>query len=281
VTCREFQELISSAVDRYLRREVQEEFDEHARACGHCRFEYEAERSTKQLLRNRAGMVAVPRELQSAILQQIRRETEAPAGGRAPWRSFVRPGIAFVATAVVVLFIVRPPRSQQSLPRAALAGFGPNNVVVQSLENFHKALRGEITPQVVSAENARVREFFSGKTEFPVRVPVMQRCTLIGGVLNQHRGAPLAHLMYRAGGDLIYLYQACWATVQRGVELEVTPEARDALLKTGWYDRSVPDSDAVILWKSGPTLCVAVSHMDRRELLAYLQQASDDTVAPW
>jgi anti-sigma factor (TIGR02949 family) len=286
VKCKEFQDLITAAVDSYLQKQELEKFEEHARLCPPCRSEYELEKSTKRLLQNRARIVSVPPQLQNSILHQLERESGRSPAISARWTQlirvpFVRAVLAMALTAVVIVLVTRPGDPSRQIPFLTTAGFGPNNVVQQSVENFHKVLRGEITPQFSSSERSEIQSFFSGKTGFPVVIPVMHECTLLGGVLNDHKGIPLAHVVYQMGPDIIYLYQACWETVQKGEALELAPEANSELIKTGWYFSGAPDGDAVVLWKSGRTLCIAVSHMQREKLLECLHSASTDSAAGW
>jgi anti-sigma factor RsiW len=286
VKCEEFQDLIAAAVDRYLPGQEREMFEEHARRCPPCRSEYEAELSTKQLIRKRARMIVVPADLQQSILHQLEQKDGASRSVRQLWLKvthapLVRPAIALGFTALVALLITSSANSPRQIPLLTTAGFGPNNVIHQSIENFHKILRGDISPQIVSSERSTVENFFSGRTGFPVMVPSMKECTLLGGVLNDHNGTPLAHVVYRAGDDIIYLYQACWETVQKGDVLEIAPEARTELITSGWYSSTSLESDALVLWKSDRTLCVAVSHMQREKLLDYLHRARLDSVASW
>jgi len=286
VKCREFQEQITAAVDCYLRDQERETFDEHAQLCPPCRREYETELSTKELVHNRVHMVAVPLVLYRSIIEKLQRQLKQARSVRTlSTRLFqsplVRPAIAFVLTAVVVILAIRPAESPRGIPFLTAAGFTPNNVVHQSVENYHKVLRGEITPQFLSSQKSEVQNFFAGKTDFPVRVPVMRQCTLVGAVVNQHEGAGLAHVVYRTGEDVIYLYQACWQTVQKGEKLELAPEIKADLVKAGWYLSGGPGADAIVLWKSGPTLCIAVSHMKSDRLLECLRQASIDSATAW
>jgi hypothetical protein len=286
VKCEEFQDLIAAAVDRYLRRQDLEVFEEHARLCPPCRSEYEAELSTKRLIQKRAQMIAVPADVQHSILRQLEQKGGRPRLVREQWLKvthapLVRPAIALGVTVLVVLLLANPANSPHRIPILTTAGIGPNNVVHQSIENFHKILRGDFSPQIASSERSTIENFFSGRTGFPVIVPLMKECTLLGGVLNDHNGTPLAHVVYRTGNDIIYLYQACWETVQKGDVLEIAPEAKAELMKTGWYSSTSLESDALVLWKSDRTLCVAVSHMQCEKLLDCLRKARLDSVAAW
>jgi hypothetical protein len=158
------------------------------------------------------------------------------------------------------------------------AGLGANNVVRQSVDNYHKILRGEIVPQVGSNDPVELRGFFSGRTSFPVLVPQMKECACVGGVVNEHNGTGLAHVLYHRGTDVVYLYQACWETVQEGKMLEIAPEAKAALLETGWYTPRPTGIDAVVLWTHDRTLCIAVSHIAVDRLLASVKSGADSAL---
>lgn len=273
MNCREFHTSITSAVDRCLSRDDETRFQEHARQCTPCRTEYENELVTKLLVRNRVRMVQAPPALCRAIAARIRREDDAqPLGSalsssRLTRRLVVGGGLALGAAsvAVVLLLVVRTPPLPLNVRNTVQA-----DVIGQSLANYQAMLAGAITPQVVSDRPDRVRAFFDGKTQFPVMVPTLRECTLVGGVLNDYAGAPLAHVVYRHGDKLLYVYQACWETVQRGETLQLGDHVRRELVRTGWFTEGHPDGRTVALWTEGRTLCAAVSSMTSDELQACL-----------
>ncbi len=283
MNCEEFEERISAAVDRRLQRQEMQHFEEHARRCASCTRQYEDERSTKTFLVQHTRMVPVPADLQRSIATLIEREAggaETPRSGllRFMQAPLTRAAFAFGLTAVLLgAFLARYLEPTESSP-IVTAGLGANNVVRQSVDDFHKILRGEIAPQRTSAESVDLQDFFSGQTSFPVLVPVMKECTLVGGVLQDYNGMRLAHVVYRAGDDLISVYQVCWETVQEGKALDLTPEAKAELLKGGWYTPYPAGNDAVVLWRHGRTLCVAVSHIALERLLASVRSGADSTL---
>ena len=274
MNCREFQELIAGSVDRCLSGAEQKEFDAHADACALCRRELELERSTKDLLRRRTQMVAVPERLQVSILDTLARERPPLLSSRLFRYPFVRPALAFAVTAAVIAIVVVRQSDEPRAGGAISAGFAPANVLLQSVTNYHRALSGEFAPRETSGETERLVAFFSGKTAFPVLVPQFQNCTLLGGELNDQAGTPVAHLMYRNGDTLIYLYQTCWTTVQRGEIFELSPETKTELLNTGWHCEQASDGDGIVMRAAGGTLCVAVAQMGPERLRTILQVAS-------
>ena len=46
-------------------------------------------------------------------------------------------------------------------------------------------------------------------------------------------------MVYKHGEKLIYMYQACWNTVQEGKNLMVPDEVKESLRKTGWYTETL------------------------------------------
>jgi anti-sigma factor RsiW len=254
------------------------QFLEHANACLPCRSEYEAEASTKRLVTMRARMVDTPASVRQAILTRLDHEAATPpAPPSRPWFSRlaesvrVRPSLAFALGSLALLIVV----AQILQPPARVAIAGGNNVLLQSMENYKAVMDGSITPQVASSDPASVLKLFEGATTFPVHVPKLRNCTLVGGVLNAYQGIPLAHVVYRHGEQLIYMYQACWNTVQEGKSLMVPDEVKDSLRKTGWYTASLEDGRTMALWVRGRTLCAAVAEVERDELVACL--TAEDT----
>jgi hypothetical protein len=184
-----------------------------------------------------------------------------------------------VTAIVVTVLLTRQPGDRDSDAGVHTAGFAPANILIQSIANYHRALNGEFSPREASGEADHLVAFFSGKTAFPVLVPRIRNCTLLGGELNDQSGTPVAHLMYRAGDTLIYLYQTCWTTVQRGDIFELSAETKAELLSTGWHSESVGEGDAIVMHAEGGTLCVAVAQMGQDRLRGILQGAPAATGA--
>jgi anti-sigma factor RsiW len=273
VTCGEFQELIAGAVDRCLHTEDQRAFDRHAGACPSCRAEYDAERSTKDLLRRRTRMASLPAGLHASILETLARENRPIARSGPLGHRFLPPIVAVVATAALLLVLTRLPEETGPGGSVAAAGFAPNNVLFQSTTNFHRFLRGEIAPEVTSSDAGSLHSFFAGRTEFPVAVPTMLGCALLGAVLNEHEGTPVAHLVYRSGDTLVYLFQTCWKTVQQGKRFAILPSVQEELLRTGWHMEEAGDGDAVVMHATERTLCIAIARMTPERLASLIRSA--------
>jgi len=278
VNCKDFQDRISAAVDRCLDRQEMKQFEEHACCCGPCREEYDNERSTKDLLRQHTRIVRTPADLRVSLLKRIDRESGFPRGIRYAtailWHApALRALTAFALTALLVIFLVDQPRNPFIALHSEDAGIAADDVVRHSVDSYHGILRGEIVPQMGSGNIGELRTFFSGKTTFPVVLP-MKECAVVGGLVDELGGTGMVHILYRVGKDTIYLCQASWETIQEGRALQLSAEAKGALVTTGWYAPRSATEDAVVLWRDGGTLCIAVSHMDVDRLLASVKSGT-------
>ena len=276
MNCEEFQELVSAAVDHQLSEREHGAFKEHSVKCSPCRKEYEAETATKRLVSSRIPRVETPSEVALRISGLVKHGR--PAGGFS-WvtdffrRPLVKPAIGFAFAFVVVLLLLRGSTGDSSFPRAA---FAVNDVILQSLENHRALLQGEIKPQLSSSEPAQLASLFSGITDYSVHLPKMKDCRLIGGVQNEFAGTKIAHIVYMHDSDVVYIYQACWATVRKGEKLSLPDEAKNELSRTGWFSCSEPDGRSVVLWVKGRTLCAAVSQMSKEDLVSCLTSDEPD-----
>jgi hypothetical protein len=222
-------------------------------------------------------MVQTPVAVARVISETIQRETISRTAHKEGWwtellrKPFAKPALALGGVVVIVaLFLFDSPDRPESLVHASLSG---NDVLLQSFSNYLAVENGAIQPQLVSAEPERVRNFFTGKTGFPVLVRTMRECTLVGAVLNEHAGAPLAHIVYKHSDQIIYVYQACWKTVKTGEQLKLPATAQTSLARSGLYTETRSDGRTVALWTEGETLCAAVARLDRDELLSCLSMS--------
>ena len=284
VNCREFSHCITPAVDDRLSGKDQALFQEHARLCPSCRHDYEEERSLAALIRARLHPARVPDSVLASILACTLESDvhRGPSPARA-FTDFLRrpratPVVAFVLSFAAIVYILSrhapPPDGVESA--GSLSG---SDVVRQSASNYEAVLKGEIVPQVVSDRPEYVRAYFKGKTGFPVFIPAMKECTLVGGTVNEYHGMRLAHVVYKHGLQFIYLYQACRESVMKGDTLHLSREAKNDLDRTGWHRCIAPGGAAVVLWVSGRTLCAAVAPMDGGHLMAHIAEA--DVPGAW
>ncbi len=268
-----FEEQICAAVDRHLSEPEMASFLEHTRKCPPCRREFEMQAAVKSFISKRMCRSSVPEDVRERVHRQSFSSPppSTPLGGMFHHPLF-RPALALAIIAfVAVIFYTRPP----SDPEIRQAGIG--NIIEESLANYFAVMNGTIKPQVKTSEAQIVKNFFEGKTGFEVLVPQIRECTLVGGVLNEASpGIPLAHVVYTDQDNrLLYMYQACWDNID-AKHLYLPDSVRLSLVRTKWYTETRADGHTIVLWLHGQTLCAAVAHMAREELLACLQ--SDETL---
>jgi len=276
VECRKYQEHITAAVDNALDPREKEHLDAHLAACPRCRSELEFERATRTVVRARCARRHAPGHVVQRVSQALEGESIA-APGASLWNRLIsslyfRPAIGFALAALVVIFLVN---NRTPSPRVVEAALLPSNdVIKQSLANYDAVTRGEIKTQVTSDQSESVRDFFAGKTEFPVVVPKLAGFRLLGGVANEYGGKTLAHVVYKhSKSEVVYVYETCWETVQNGAPFHLSDEVKQELNATGWFTTTSPDGQSLVMWTDGKTLCTAVSRLDPESLRVCLMAA--------
>ncbi|MFN0157746.1 MAG: anti-sigma factor family protein [Bacteroidota bacterium] len=272
--CREFQDHVTAAVDNRLSEETKSGFLAHAGKCPQCRGEYESESLTKSIVRSRLGMVRTPEAVRARVANLLLAQNQGQAYRVREWvRSlqesvYFKPAVAFAAACIAVVILLSPQDTSSPIQQASLLS---GNVIQQSFANYRAVVDRRIQPEVTEFE--KMAGYFSGKTTFPVLVPKMKRCSLIGGILNDYEGLKLAHVVYKHDNEVVYLYQACWKEVQKGERISLPEEAKQELRRTGRYSTALDDGYSIVLWTDGRTLCSAVAHMPENDLIACV---SDD-----
>ncbi len=275
MNCREFEEHISAAVDSYLKPSDLALFEDHASKCPSCRRAYQDERQTKLLVQNRLHLQRTPEAVVAAILDRLDRDAHAPV---IAFRSRLfttpawRPVLAVAAVVVAALILARP---GSTVWQPGVQDGGVPDVIHQTHEMYDAMIGGGWQPEMVSSQPDFVRSYFVGKTDFPVHVPAMRQCTLLGGGLEEVGGMKFAHVIYQGTSGMIYLCQVCSETAMRGERLQLPSNARTDLERTGWHTQTLPDGDVLVLWMRGATLCAAISRMPSDDLIAALTSEED------
>jgi mycothiol system anti-sigma-R factor len=270
VECRKFQEHITAAVDNALDQHEKTMLEAHLASCPQCKNALEIEKLTRNIVRTRCLRKHTPGHVIHRISEEIETATLARTWNFS-WKFllssyYVRPAIGFAIAAIAVIVLLNNNSSINS-PRVVEASLLPSNdVIKQSLANYVAFVKGEIRTQIASDKSDFVKDFFTGKTEFPVVVPTMSDCQLLGGVLNEYGGKTLAHVVYNHKSGIIYVYEACWETVQGGSPLHLAKDIQDELTTKGWFTTTSPDGHALVMWTNGNTLCAAVSKLDPETL---------------
>jgi len=277
VNCQEVQELISPAVDKRLDSETGRKFESHIETCARCRNLFELERLTKRLLQQTLRLQTTPDAVSKRMISQISQLDETGTrGGISSWPSWISKlyaqprfrgalAVSFIAIFAMILFVSLPFNAHHLHTSP-----DDNDIIHQSFNNFDAVVAGTLKPEVASDNVADVRKFFARKVDYKVRVPQMKDCTLMGGLVSSYQGKPLAHVVYKHDGEVIYLYQVDMSTVIEGKELTIPAIAKEELLRTGWYVQSEHPKCSIVMWMVDNTLCTAVADIDKGELIAYL-----------
>lgn len=269
MNCHEVKDHISSAVDNRLVGNLKTEFDAHIALCQGCRNEFELERLTKRVVQQTLRRSPAPATLSAEILSHI---ASPPVKESSWWYRLwstprVKPAFAagLVALIAILLFV--------SLPltiRHTHAAPIDNNIIHQTFNNYDAILTGSLVPDVTTGDYSEVKSYFQSRVDYAVRVPKIDKCKEMGALVSSFDGKRLAHLMYRFDDKVVYLYQVDMKSALDGTTLTLPPQAKEELLKTGWYIESPHEHCTLVMWVVDNTLCTAMADIDKTQLIAYL-----------
>lgn len=266
--CREFEELITEAVDDRLRAGNKRHFSDHANVCPSCRNEFEMEQITKGVMRGRIHHETTPRETYFAVLSSLRQSGSTSSN----WltlifgEAFLNPAVALVALLMVAVGAVSLLQKSNAIPIST-----EKNIITQSINNYSAAMTGLLKPTLISHDPGDVKDYLSKDTPFDVSVASLEGCDWCGGVLSEVDGVRLVHVVYKIGGEgILYVYQVDMNEALRGNKIGLPENVKAVLAKTGWYFEQTPDLCNVVLWRHKNTLCAAVSKMERAKMVALL-----------
>jgi anti-sigma factor RsiW len=276
VTCREVEEYISPAVDGRLEQSIKSEFEQHLSQCVDCRSEFELERLTKNFVRISLPSTPAPAGFSQRIQNNLETVGESGSQQQASVRSWLvpqwKPALAVGAIAIAAIFLF------VSLPvtvRHSHTSPDDNDIIHQSFNNYDAVMAGTMTPALTSSNYDEVRSYFAKHLTYPAKVPRMDKCALIGGLVSEYQGKQLAHLVYRVGDELIYMYQVDMPTIMEGKTLMLSEHAKQELLRTGWYVVSSHPKCSLVMWLVDETICTAVADIDQNELIAFLSYSQE------
>ena len=267
MNCQEFDEQITPAVDERLLADAAASFREHAGQCPGCRRAYEAELFVKTFINQRMRMARMPGSIAAAIADRIAAE---PAAGTPHSRIRQTPGLyRYLLAAAAVLFFASLVSSPFLSDHSSLSSLRAD-VFAESIVTYAGVLGGHMKPDLASTRPEVLQAFFTGKTAFPVHVHTVRDFTLVGAMVHETAGVPLAQVLYSGEGATVYVYQTCWRTVQAGQRLNLPDHIMTILRKGESYVEENADGHTMVLWTEGLTLCGAVANMHKQDLLAHL-----------
>jgi hypothetical protein len=272
LACQEIQGLLGDAIDGTLPRQYEAEFRHHVSVCPPCRTAFELESMAKKIVRDKIQRLPTPPHVYEAVVQSLRREHEEASNGGSRIehvlsRRFLLPAAATGIALVLILLMALPTERSDRETRHTAA----NDIINQSIVNFALVRSGELKPSMISCYPEGVIGFFEKNgLRFAVHVKNIEGCEWYGASSSEYNGIKVAHVVYKIGDELTYVYQVSEDEVEAGSLLQIPAAAKKALAETNWYtDPDHPDCN-VVLWKEHGTLCAAVSTMNKNRLLALL-----------
>lgn len=264
---------MGEAIDRELPGGKKDRFFAHLNACLPCRNEFELELLAKNVLRKTLSHIPTPSGVSESILDLIRSEA-ASARNEGSWLSrffskrFLAPALSAGIIVVLLILLFALPRGSGDDPYAHTA---QNDIINQSLSNFALVRSGELRPSMVACYSDVVIGYFKEQdAEFAVSVISDDSCDWFGAMTNSYEGVKLAHIMYKRGNDLLYVYELRKQEALEGSAFSLPTAAKRSLAETGWYTDPQHEDCHVVLWTVNETLCAAVSTMKKDRLLALL-----------
>lgn len=271
MNCAEANDLFGEAIDGFMPPGTRTSLSEHLGRCRGCRRAFELETITKTIVQRRCAWTNTPPEVYRAVVSAFNKTTPTPFFQWVQEVFTMRrllPALAISMAIVAALVFFNPPTGlEESNVHTA-----PNDVIFQSLQNFTKLRNGELKPAMVANKAEDIHQYLDNSgMDFAIVQP-MDCCTSYGALTSEYNGVRLAEVVYTMSDDVMYVYQVRKKNVFDGSTLIISPAARMALEKTGWYTDARHPNCSVVLWVSDQTLCAAVSSMKKDEMLAMLNR---------
>ena len=273
MTCTEALDLLPAAVDGQIGEELLSKLRLHFSGCPSCLHEFELEQMTKRVVRKYSRSAQSPSHLLHRVKNEVNRERDALGQAQNPRR---RPSLSSMLVlggvgAIILLFaMIIPTGSHHHTHTQPVDG----NIIHQTYNNFDSVLSGDIHPEIVTDDPAKVKAFFLPTTDFNVQLPPMRRFKLVGAMCSKYDGKCVAQVIYRGSKDIVYLYQVKLNTVLHGGSgFQVSPEALAQLKRTGWYFENHAPDCSLVMWVVDSTLCCAVADINKDVLFASLTES--------
>jgi len=300
MNCEQYYELLTALADNELIAEEQHILDAHLNQCAHCSKLYEVELATKQLLRATLPPLKTPWKIRADIIEKTRIEAGTQTEQRFPffthwWKpSFAISGAVAVAAFVFFLLYNTEKTPQQTSEQKVVSSPAKETVTEnisvpvatetkqtekpkpkkkslppilnESMTEFDLFLQGKKKPEKLTSQRKELEQYLASRVNFPVRLPEMSDCELIGGIVSQFQNEQVAQVMYSHRGHNVALYQTTFNSFDE-LNLFFLPESAQTVLKKGnWY---IDDSDSnccIAMWIDKGVLYYAVSNADKQEV---------------
>ena len=294
-------ELISSYIDKQIRDpQTERKVEELLKQDENLRKKYQSELLTKTLLKTRLGNVEVPNPtfrkitgvidgliadaekkhealeelhadahpiaISSSFGEYLRRILSVPIRiGSVP---VPRYAAAFVVLLMVVATGVYVNQSTHGSPsNERLIVGSEKNIMKQAIENFHKLVNGDIKPAIESKNTEDVKTYLTDNAGFPVYVPDISDYSLQGALCNEYNGQKLAHLIYKSGDDMIYIYQTHSKCLEHK-DLEIPDEVKGEITSHKYFmcDQVDKQNCTLTIWYKDKLVCASVTNVPKQKM---------------
>lgn len=271
LNCNETHQHLVDAVDRLLPEDLHSAVLAHLKLCLPCRSEYELQLLAKQIISSKLKKSPTPDHVRSAVLAALEKEASAPSGSSLS--AFLPHGrlVSAIAGSAAVILLIVFLSIPTSMNENDYAHTSVNDVINRSVQNFSLVRSGELKPSMIACYPDIVVGFFEERgVDFAVSIPTDDSCDWYGAVSDTYDGVKQAHIVYKRGNDILYVYEVNKNSALLGSTFSLPAAARKSLAETGWYTDPQHSDCNVILWTVDETLCAAVSTMNKDRMLAVL-----------
>ncbi len=239
------------------------------------RSEYETVNAVRSLLRERADRLRmpVPADVERSIRQAIAAEQSQPRAQQRGFRNQLldhvldavidylrRPAIAVAVAAVALVTVV-----WFAVDRSA--GPAPYRLYEASYANFQDIVGGTLKLGKRTSDPSVLASFFRDQgVAYDVFFPTLD-ATLEGGVVSEHHGQRYAHLVYRAGDHVIYIFEVDEPSIETNV-IAMASDVADDLEQSRWHWEERSGVGTMFVWESNNIVCSAVSDLRTQDLSA-------------
>ena len=272
--CNSVRQHAGSAIDGFLASDVEYEFRAHLERCRPCREEVALERLSQQLIRRHVSWIPTPLSIQTLVVTALHQEYNADGSADDSWMArltrlrILVPALAGGAVAAAFFLMVGIPSDRSSRLSAHTA---QNDIIHQSFETFALLKAGQRVPDMVSLAPESVGRFFQRSSlQFGVQIPTIRGGDWCGGSASDNKRVKQAHLLYKLGDEWVYVCETNGDDAMSGAQLSLPPAAKSALTRSGWYTDPMHPNCNVVVWKKDEVVCVAVSTIGKKRLLALL-----------
>lgn len=235
------------------------------------RAEYETVNAVRTMLRERADRLRmpVPADVEQSIRMAIAAELSQSRVSREHWldsvidavidylrKPAIAVGVAAVALVAVVWFALDRP-----------AATAPFRLYEASYANFQDIVGGTLELGKRTSDPSELASFFRDQgVTYDVFFPTLD-ATLEGGVVSEHHGQRYAHLVYRAGDHLIYIFEVDEPSIDGNV-IAMASDVADDLQHSRWHWEERAGVGTMFVWESNNIVCSAVSDLRTQDLSA-------------